>query len=82
MDLYHALRNWQIPQFPINGKDLLKRNVPAGRQMSNILMQLKLIWADSDFQLTSEELLNHHLPIVQKSLQFSTTNAKHQKLKV
>ncbi|XP_065355234.1 CCA tRNA nucleotidyltransferase 1, mitochondrial [Calliphora vicina] len=67
-ELYSALKAWTIPKFPVNGNLLKERGCPSQKKMGIILNQLKLIWAESDFKLTAEELLDQHLPAVMENL--------------
>lgn len=79
-ELYTALKSWPIPKFPVNGNLLKERGCPNTRKMGDILNKLKLIWAESDFQLTAEELLDQHLPAVMENLT-SSSLSPNKKLK-
>lgn len=57
-----------MPRFPINGHALKDRGCPGKKTIGLVLYQLKLIWADSDFKLTADELLDKHLPTVLENL--------------
>ncbi|KAG8231146.1 hypothetical protein J437_LFUL011215 [Ladona fulva] len=48
---------WKVPKFPVGGNMLMERGIPGGKRMAPVLMKLKDIWAESNFQLTTEELL-------------------------
>ncbi|VEL19147.1 unnamed protein product [Protopolystoma xenopodis] len=51
--------SWQPPRFPVTGLNLTQTwNIKPGRQMGRVLAALRLRWADSDFQLTRDELLS------------------------
>lgn len=52
-----AFEKWEAPKLPINGNDLLKCGVPPGKQLGNVMNQLKLHWISKDFLSTKEELL-------------------------
>ncbi|XP_037819873.1 CCA tRNA nucleotidyltransferase 1, mitochondrial [Lucilia sericata] len=79
-DLYNSLKSWNMPKFPLNGNHLREKGCAANKKMGLILNQLKLIWAESDFQLTAEELLDKHLPSVMEALS-SPTMSPNKKLK-
>jgi tRNA nucleotidyltransferase (CCA-adding enzyme) len=49
------INNWKIPEFPFTGH-LIGGRVKRRSHISSILNELKLIWVESNFQLTEEEL--------------------------
>ncbi|KAH3859189.1 hypothetical protein DPMN_101905 [Dreissena polymorpha] len=53
-----AIETWNMPRFPISGKDLLEMNVKKGPVFSKALGELRRRWIESDFQMTREELLD------------------------
>lgn len=65
--LLNQLRDWQPPQFPVSGKDLIALGIPKGRHFGNILDRLKESWIESDYELTKEQLLEN-VPTVQAML--------------
>lgn len=65
--LLNQLRDWQPPQFPVSGKDLIALGIPKGRRFGNILDRLKESWIESDYELTKEQLLEN-VPTVQAML--------------
>ena len=56
-DLFDELSRWQIPRFPISGKDLIAAGVPKGRGFGEFLDKLKDRWMESNFTSSREELL-------------------------
>lgn len=50
-------QKWEVPKFPVNGTMLKQAGVDAGRQMGLVMNDLKHIWADSEFSLSAEQLL-------------------------
>ncbi|XP_050315970.1 CCA tRNA nucleotidyltransferase 1, mitochondrial isoform X2 [Anthonomus grandis grandis] len=50
---------WEIPSFPINGTMLKENGVDTGRIMGLMMHELKNIWADSEFQLSTSEILDN-----------------------
>lgn len=56
-----------MPKFPVNGAVLME-NGYSGRKMGAILEKLRDIWADSNFQMSQEELMQQHLTPVQQKV--------------
>jgi tRNA nucleotidyltransferase (CCA-adding enzyme) len=53
------LTSWEPPQFPVNGNDVMKsKGIPPGKEVREVLYHLKKYWADSDYTLTKDEMLN------------------------
>lgn len=48
---------WQVPKFPINGIMLKDAGVEAGRIMGHVMHELKLLWADNEFEMSADELM-------------------------
>ncbi len=49
--------SWRRPEFPVSGKDLLKKGMLPGPEVSQKLAELEDQWVDSDFKLKKRELL-------------------------
>lgn len=60
---------------------LKEHGCPLGKKMGAIMSQLKLIWADSDFQLSADELLDQFYPELLEKLSSpaSSPNKKQKK---
>lgn len=56
-ELLDRFRCWDVPKFPVNGNMLLERGLRSGPRFATVLGKLKEIWFESDFTMTSEELL-------------------------
>ena len=56
LDDLSELSTWQLPDFPVNGRSLIQK-VEKPRYIGDAINELKEIWADSDFQMSEEELL-------------------------
>ncbi|XP_017874753.1 PREDICTED: CCA tRNA nucleotidyltransferase 1, mitochondrial [Drosophila arizonae] len=56
LELFAQLKEWQMPSLPINGNTLKPYGL-AGKQVGVVLNELRLLWADSDFTLSAEQLL-------------------------
>ncbi|XP_069681906.1 CCA tRNA nucleotidyltransferase 1, mitochondrial isoform X2 [Periplaneta americana] len=56
-----SLRNefelWNMPKFPLSGNILKERGVQGGKIMGSVIQKLKQTWAESNFTLSSEDLL-------------------------
>lgn len=64
--LHDQLLEWEMPYYPLNGKILIEKGCPAGKKIKYVLEKLRDIWADSNFTLQQDELLEH-LPMVLKT---------------
>lgn len=52
-----VLESWDIPVFPVTGYDLIKIGLKPGPQYSDIMMNLKNVWAKNGFDMKKEDLL-------------------------
>lgn len=50
-------QNWEAPDFPVDGEDLMQRGMKQGKELGDILRQLEERWEDSDYTLRKEQLL-------------------------
>lgn len=48
---------WDAPKFPVNGAMLKEAGVEPGKLMGLVMNELKHVWADSEFSVSAEELL-------------------------
>uniref|UniRef100_A0A1A9X1T7 Poly A polymerase head domain-containing protein n=1 Tax=Glossina brevipalpis TaxID=37001 RepID=A0A1A9X1T7_9MUSC len=80
-ELYNSLISWEIPPFPVNGNILKDKASIPSKKIGLILSELKLIWADNNFQLSSEELLEKHLPQVIENLVTAASSPSYKKVK-
>ncbi|MBL4639229.1 MAG: CCA tRNA nucleotidyltransferase [Kordiimonadaceae bacterium] len=55
--LLGVIADWTVPQFPIQGKDLLALGHSAGPGMGAALKKLEGGWVESDFSLSKQQLL-------------------------
>ncbi len=55
--MIHLPQNWQPPEFPVGGDDLIARGVAPGKQMGELLRRLEKEWEASGYRLTKEQLL-------------------------
>ncbi|AGF76124.1 CCA tRNA nucleotidyltransferase [Bartonella vinsonii] len=55
--LYHLAQNWQVPTFPVNGKDLMEQGLSKGVLLGKKLKELERIWIESGFLLDRNALL-------------------------
>lgn len=54
---FSFVMQWQIPEFPVRGVDLLERGEKPGKAMGEKLRAMKERWIESDYTLTKEDLL-------------------------
>ncbi|EDV91140.1 GH15807 [Drosophila grimshawi] len=69
LELYQQLKAWQIPNFPIKGNMLSSYGL-VHRKLGLVLNELRLLWVDSDYKLTAEELLES-VPTIMEQMQQS-----------
>lgn len=55
--IFHIVKNWQPPTFPITGDDILERKLAQGPKVGSLLQKLEHAWVESNFSLSREELL-------------------------
>ena len=53
---------WDAPEFPVTGRDLLTLGVGEGEQLGKLLKKMEESWIASDFTQTKDELLQEFLP--------------------
>ena len=57
LNIYKTAQDWQWPEFPLTGKDLIAAGIPAGPKMGKSLAALKALWIRSGFTATKPKLL-------------------------
>ncbi|MEH6476864.1 MAG: CCA tRNA nucleotidyltransferase [Sneathiella sp.] len=50
-------KSWEIPTFPVSGRDLINKGHHPGKMLGELLAKLDAIWIESDFQMTKSDLL-------------------------
>ncbi|WP_273759296.1 CCA tRNA nucleotidyltransferase [Bartonella sp. ML70XJBT.G] len=55
--LYQLAQRWQIPTFPVNGKDLIQKGFSKGVLLGKKLKELEMIWIESGFLMDRNALL-------------------------
>ncbi|WP_455481664.1 CCA tRNA nucleotidyltransferase [Bartonella sp. B35(2025)] len=55
--LYQLAQKWQIPTFPISGKDLMRKGLTEGVLLGQKLKELEMIWIESGFLIDRNKLL-------------------------
>ncbi|XP_014601960.1 PREDICTED: CCA tRNA nucleotidyltransferase 1, mitochondrial [Polistes canadensis] len=63
VEFYNNINKWTVPKFPINGH-MVKSYVSNGKMIGPVLQKLKVLWFDSDYKMSSGELIKHIEPIV------------------
>lgn len=57
LELYQLAQEWQIPTFPVRGKDLIKKGLVKGVFLGKKLKELEKIWVESGFLMDRDALL-------------------------
>ena len=55
--LYETARDWQRPEFPVTGKDLIAMGIPHGEKLGKALTALKALWIRSGFKVEKPQLM-------------------------
>lgn len=79
--LLRRIESIEIPAFPVDGFELHARGVVLGPMMGQCLAQLKTAWLRSEFRLSSDELLDNHLPAIIASLPKHVTVKRGKRLR-
>lgn len=56
-EMIEFAENWQIPKFPIVGKDVLALGLTEGKAIGQILVRLEHYWEANNFHYSREDLL-------------------------
>lgn len=56
-EITHLPDNWEVPEFPLKGRDLFELGLEEGPRFGEILHVLESRWVDSGFELEREALL-------------------------
>ncbi|CAG5121142.1 unnamed protein product [Candidula unifasciata] len=59
MEVAEEFPKLKLPIFPITGHDLTQNEVPRGPKFAWTLNELRKIWQESEYKLTTEELVKH-----------------------
>ncbi|EJF78716.1 CCA-adding enzyme [Candidatus Bartonella washoeensis] len=57
MRLYQLAQKWQIPTFPVSGKDLMEKGLARGVLLGQKLKELEKMWIESGFLIDRKSLL-------------------------
>lgn len=57
--LLKQFNDWEVPRFPIGGKELKENGVPPGKLYGRIIEKLKAIWIDNEYKYTASDLIKH-----------------------
>jgi poly(A) polymerase len=49
-ELLNGAAQWEIPQFPIAGRDVTAAGIPPGPRIGRLLAALRCWWEESDFR--------------------------------
>ena len=59
MKTYAIVENWQIPKFPLSGKDLITLGIKEGKDVGDILRKAEIYWEASDYKPDKNELVEY-----------------------
>lgn len=51
-----VIQNWDVPDFPLSGEDLIKRGMTPGPELGKELTRLENQWIENDFKLDGFEI--------------------------
>jgi poly(A) polymerase len=57
LGVYETAKNWDWPEFPIKGKDLLDAGIPSGEELGKALNALEALWMRSGFTADKPRLM-------------------------
>jgi poly(A) polymerase len=57
-NMLYSLRNWQIPKFPLTGKDLMNIGFSAGKEMGEALKSAEKWWETNDYKPGRDEIFS------------------------
>lgn len=69
-ELINYIDKFEIPQFPITGKDLIQHGMTPGPNLGATLNKLKDLWKQNNYDISADDLLNA-----------ITTESKHSNMK-
>ncbi len=55
IELFKFIDNLSIPQFPYDGKTLIKKGFMEGKKIGKILDEAEKFWIQNDFNISSDE---------------------------
>lgn len=58
-DLINIANNWEIPQLPLCGKDLIAKDVKAGKEIGRLLKKAENWWEAENYAPSKQDLLNY-----------------------
>ena len=57
LNIYKTAQDWDWPEFPIAGKDLIAAGLPSGPKIGKAMEALKALWIRSGFSANKQALL-------------------------
>lgn len=54
---FFELKEWEVPVFPVQGRHLMNRGMKPGPEFGKVLSDLKNVWENSGFTMSSSDLL-------------------------
>ena len=57
LNIYKTAQDWEWPEFPLTGKDLIAAGVESGPKLGKALAALEALWIRSGFRANKQALL-------------------------
>ncbi|XP_055375287.1 CCA tRNA nucleotidyltransferase 1, mitochondrial [Condylostylus longicornis] len=80
-EIYKEFKAWKIPYFKINGHVLKEKTSLKGEALGEVMKQLKLIWANDNFETTTDDLIEKYLPKIIEEVKIKDFPNKKVKVK-
>lgn len=64
-DVYNDIVDWTVPVFPLRG-DKIGPKMKKRQMISQVMSELKTIWADNSFEMTDDELIKEMDKLIEK----------------
>ena len=81
-DMIQYVANFEAPEFPVTGNDLIAKGMKSGPELGKALDALKDKWKQSGYKMNKDQLLGENIPMpVTKRDAALAKQAKHLKMK-
>ena len=81
-DMIQYVANFEAPEFPVTGNDLIAKGMKSGPELGKALDALKDKWKQSGYKMNKDQLLGENIPMpVTKKDAALAKQAKHLKMK-
>ena len=66
-NLYKKINSWDIPIFPVSGKDLINLGIKEGEKIGLLLSDAENWWEENNYEASSDEIIEHIITLINKS---------------